>query len=133
MYTQEDINIIEWGTQANEPPVAEHKPLGERYNSDKAPVSMVLEAPHAIEGCAKVLCFGANKYARANWRKGLLVTEIIDSLARHLIAFTAGEDSDQDSGLPHVDHIMCNALFLAEMYHTREDLDDRPIKGEGND
>lgn len=98
---------------------------GERYNDDKAPVSMILEAKHAVEGCAKVLGFGAQKYERANWRKGLSHTEICDSLLRHLSAYLGGEDKDPESGLPHVDHITCNAIFLGEMTRTHPELDDR--------
>lgn len=30
--------------------------------------------------------------------------------------------------MPHVDFIVTNALFLAEMHHTRPDLDDRPVR-----
>lgn len=98
---------------------------GLRDNAGKLPISMVLEARNAIEGVAKVLRFGAKKYARSNWKKGLKVTEIMDSMLRHQLAFLNGEDADPESHLPHTDHIACNALFLAEMMHTRADMDDR--------
>lgn len=106
----------------------DEKPEGVRYNSGKPGISLMLEARHAVEGCARVMDFGAAKYARSNWRRGLPLTKISDSLARHLVAFLAGEDNDPETGLPHVDHIMCNAFFLSENYHTREDMDDRPFK-----
>lgn len=100
--------------------------LGERRNAGKPVLSMVLEARHAWEGAAAVLQFGAKKYARANWRKGLKQTEIADSLARHLMAWAAGETTDPETGLPHVDHVLVNALFLANTARTHPELDDRP-------
>lgn len=99
--------------------------LGKRYNQGKAPMSMVIEARYALEGLSQVLAFGAEKYARGNWHKGLKHTEIADSLLRHLSAYLAGEDNDPESGLPHVDHIQFNAMALAEMYRTHPELDDR--------
>ena len=36
-----------------------------------------------------------------------------------------GEDNDPESGLPHLGHIQCNALFLSWMMEHRPDLDDR--------
>lgn len=104
---------------------------GLRYNEGKAEMSMVLEARAALEGVSRVLTHGRKKYTRGNWRKGLKQTEIVDSLARHMAAFMSGETYDtgpKGSGLPHVDHILCNALFLSEMFHTRSDLDDRVIR-----
>jgi hypothetical protein len=102
--------------------------LGARANKDKPKVSMVFEAKNAILGCASVLTFGCEKYARANWLQGMEHTGLMDSLLRHVAAWQAGEDIDDDSGLPHVDHILCNALFLSEMTHARPDLDDRPLE-----
>jgi hypothetical protein len=100
---------------------------GSRNNNNKAEISMILEARHAMEGISNVLTFGKNKYARGNWRIGLSHTQICDSLLRHLTAYLSGEDTDPESGLLHVDHIACNGFFLSEMTRTRKDLDDRSI------
>lgn len=98
---------------------------GIRYNVKKPRLS--LTPPIAQIEAAKVLTFGATKYSPWNWRKGLSFMEIVDSLERHLAAWKMGEDTDADSKLTHVGHIVCNAMFLAEMALTRPDLDDRPV------
>ncbi|HHZ71315.1 MAG TPA: hypothetical protein EYN67_18085 [Flavobacteriales bacterium] len=98
---------------------------GSRFNDGKAPLSMILEANHALQGCAEVLAFGAKKYARGNWHKGLSHTEICDSLLRHLSAYLSGEDNDPESNLKHVNHVLCNAIFLAQMVVSKPELDDR--------
>ncbi len=78
-----------------------------------------------LEGMVRVLMFGANKYAAHNWRKGLKYSRITNSMQRHLNAFQAGEEVDPESGIPHVHHIMCNALFLAGAVKEHPELDDR--------
>ncbi len=103
--------------------------LGSRYNTGKPELSMILEARHALSGCAKVLSFGKAKYDRGNWRKGLKHTEICDSLLRHMGYYLSGEDIDDESKLHHAYHILCNALFLAEMITTHPELDDRSKEG----
>lgn len=98
---------------------------GARYNEGKTQYTLVMEADAALKGITGVMENGAKKYSRANWKQGLGHVGIMDSMMRHYIAYLNGEDLDPESGLPHVDHIGCNALFLSQMYHTRKDLDDR--------
>jgi hypothetical protein len=65
-----------------------------------------------------------------NWQKGLKTTEICESLLRHTFAYLNGEDNDKESGISHIGHIQCNAMFLAYMHKHRKDLDTRHKKNE---
>jgi hypothetical protein len=98
-------------------------PGGKKYDNDKPPIALV--DPDFIEGVAKVLGFGANKYAAHNWRKGIQYSRLISAAYRHLGAINRGEDIDPESGLPHVYHLGCCIMFLGNMMTTRPDLDDR--------
>ena len=98
---------------------------GLKADTDKVPLDLL--SPLALNGTAKVLGFGAKKYAAHNWRKGLVWSRIIAAILRHTFAFVRGEDLDPESGLPHIDHVACNVMFLQEFYHTRRDLDDRYV------
>lgn len=66
-----------------------------------------------VDDDAKVLTFGARKYAPDNWK---LVENPVeryrDALIRHLTAYMAGEEIDPESGLPHLAHVRVNASFL---------------------
>jgi len=78
----------------------------------------------AIQELAKVLTFGAQKYAVHNWRKGLHKTRLVGAALRHLFAYLGGQDSDPESGLSHAAHAMCCCMFILGL-ENREDLDDR--------
>jgi hypothetical protein len=85
----------------------------ERYNEGKIKWSLV----HfdSIKDLPKVLEFGAKKYSKDNWKKGLDLNEILDSMQRHVSSVIDGEQHDPESTLHHMGHIMCNAMFY--MYH----------------
>ena len=86
-----------------------------KFDQDKARMELLpLPTLHEV---AKVLTFGANKYAAHGW-KGLDNAEerYLGALLRHLTAIQMGEDTDPDSGLPHISHVACNAMFLTHFH-----------------
>lgn len=90
-----------------------------RYNSGKPQLSLIDLS--CLTLCAQVLAFGAEKYSRDNWKKGMKQTAILDSLLRHIAALQNGEVLDSESGLSHIGHIQSNALFLGSK-NNEEDL-----------
>lgn len=96
---------------------------GIKFDGEKP--RMDLLDPLALEGLAKVLTFGAQKYAAHNWRKGIANTRLIAAMLRHLFAIMRGEDLDPESGLPHIDHVGCCWMFLSNNMKVRPEMDDR--------
>lgn len=96
---------------------------GVKNDKDKPRVDLL--DPLALEGIAAVLAFGAKKYAAHNWRGGISYSRLLGAAIRHTFAILRGEDTDPESGLPHVDHLGCSWMFLSNMMKTRPDLDDR--------
>lgn len=96
---------------------------GVKFDGEKPPMAL-LDAEF-LEGVAKVLGFGANKYAANNWRNGIAVSRLVSAAYRHLGAINKGEDVDPESGLPHSYHLGCCVMFLSNMLQNRPDLDDR--------
>jgi uncharacterized HAD superfamily protein len=96
---------------------------GLRFNEGKLRYDLI--HPAAEKGLVQVLTKGSIKYAPRNWEKGMLWSNIISSLKRHLAAFEGGEDFDPETGELHADHIQCNAHFLAAYYRIFPQGDDR--------
>ena len=75
----------------------------------------------SVEAVAKVMTFGAKKYAPNGWKS---VPDAINrynsAMLRHMVAVQKGEVIDPDSGLPHIDHIACNAMFLSYFHNVGE-------------
>lgn len=86
---------------------------------------MDLLPPTALVEIGKVLAFGAQKYGDHNWRHGLAYSRLHAAAMRHITAFTAGEDLDPESGLPHLAHAACCLMMLIDTASDRPDLDDR--------
>lgn len=78
---------------------------------------------------ARVLAFGANKYAAHNWRKGMLWTRLGDAALRHLTAWMDGEDTDPETGESHLAHLRATAGFLLEYQEFGLGEDDRYKRG----
>lgn len=82
----------------------------DRYNDSKPQLSYI--PLDFLSDAARVLEFGSRKYSRNNFRLGMTTNSLLDSLLRHVAALQSGEEIDSESGLPHVAHILCNAIFM---------------------
>jgi hypothetical protein len=86
-----------------------------RYNEGKPQWSLVHYK--SLEPMVRVLEFGCEKYDRDNWKKGMPTNKILESMQRHLAALMDGEQFDSETGISHMGHIQCNAMFYN--YHTK--------------
>ena len=94
---------------------------GLRYNEGKLRWSLM--DYKAMEPMILVLMYGAKKYTVEvdgkvipgdnNWKKGLSLESLQDCMQRHLAAIMNGEEVDPESGLPHIGHLMCNAMMYS--------------------
>lgn len=119
------MSRLDYERKRAEESVKEYENRSDRFNEEKPKLSYNSLGKEANEGQARMWEAGAIKYSRGNWLKGAPYTEIADSLLRHIDKFLAGEDLDNESGLPHVDHIQTNAKMLSQSFHTRPEFDDR--------
>lgn len=99
------------------------KATGIKHDTGKPPMELL--DPDALEGIARVLAFGAKKYAADNWRGGISFRRILGAILRHAFAIVRCRDTDPESGLPAVDHLACEVMFLSYFMKNRPDLDDR--------
>jgi hypothetical protein len=96
---------------------------GIKYDGDKTQWHLL--PFESVEGAVRVLMHGAKKYSAFNWAKGMPYTRVLDATQRHLNAIYQGEDKDPDSDLDHVDHALCELLFLKYYMIHRVGDDDR--------
>lgn len=84
---------------------------GLKYDGGKPRIDLV--TPEFVEGVAKVLTFGAEKYAAWNWAEGIDFSRLYASAQRHLGAWKKGQDFDEESGLSHLYHAACCLMFIS--------------------
>lgn len=101
------------------------KGSGARKSGGKIKFSLI--PLHLLAGTARVLMAGVTKYAAWNWAKGMAWSECFDCTIRHLFKWWyCGEDYDEETGEHHLDHVMCNVLFMRHYAETYKEGDDRP-------
>lgn len=93
---------------------------------DDEKVRMDLLPPELLFGVAKVLEFGANKYAERNWEKGMDWGRIFGALMRHMWAWWKGEKVDPETGYSHLWHAATNIAFLIAYEERKVGKDTRP-------
>lgn len=71
---------------------------------------------------------GAKKYADRNMEKGIPWHSMVDSALRHYTKWRRGDDDE-----PHARAVIWNLLTLLYMVDYKPELNDLPIKENGND
>lgn len=102
------------------------KEYAARFNQGKPRLNYILRFPKVMEAISRIKELGAAKYGDDNWKKGGKPdTEYIDSMLRHLTAFMAGEEIDEDSGCCHLGHAIWNLMALLELNHPDVIIDEK--------
>jgi hypothetical protein len=83
---------------------------GKKFDSGKPMIDLIV--PEFIVGVAKILTMGAQKYGLENWKNNLEYRRIYAAMQRHALAYHTGEHYDKESGLNHMLHVACNAMFI---------------------
>ena len=98
--------------------------VGVKYDSGK--LHMDLISPEAIQALARTATYGidgkpaspefpgkSDPYPVRNWEQGMDWGRVFAALQRHSWAWWSGEDLDQESGFPHIEHALWCAAALA--------------------
>jgi hypothetical protein len=94
--------------------------------SDKIPLHLWPTTASALGSLA--LLDGALKYGRTNYRAvGVRASIYYDALNRHMNSWFEGQDTDADSGLPHLAHALACIAILVDSQAAGKLNDDRVI------
>ena len=83
---------------------------GKKFDTEKPMLDLV--PPEAIYAIGAIMTHGAEKYGRDNWLEGMDWGRVYAAAQRHLLAWSAREDLDGDSSMPHLWHALTNIAFL---------------------
>lgn len=93
--------------------------------ADNSKPQLNLIPSEALTGMAKAFMYGAKKYNRFNFKKGLEYTRLTDAAMRHILQFLDGEEQDVESGEDHISHALASLAMLKYMMANRPEMDDR--------
>lgn len=105
-----------WGEpQQLELPFPDQVDMSKPQKFDEGKPRLSLLPLEVLTSVAQVLEYGANKYSDNNWRSDPDVGSLSkwsSSALRHFLSWIAGEDIDPESKLHHIDHAICQLMFL---------------------
>lgn len=85
--------------------------------------------PKPLDSLARIYGMGAEKYGDDNWKKGYAWSLNFAAMMRHAWAYWSGEDTDPESGLPHLAHAAWHCMALMHFGNDPDKyggFDDRP-------
>lgn len=87
-------------------------------------VKMGLIPPYPLEMLGMLFTWGATKYTKFNWTKGIPWSETLAAIARHKLEIEKGILIDPESGLPHCICIAWHGLVFYEYMRSHPELND---------
>lgn len=107
---------------------------GVKFDEGKVPFHLL--PPEFLFAVAKVLDFGAQKYAERNWEAGMKWSRCFGALMRHMWCWWGGKgptsrnfafgSTDDETKMPHLWHAGCCIAFLITYEERDIGEDDRP-------
>ncbi len=88
----------------------------QNVKADNGKPRISLVPPAIIYDIAKIREYGVNKYGDPeNWRK-VEIERYWDAYLRHTLACLGNlQETDKESGFPHLYHAACNLAFILEL------------------
>lgn len=130
MSTQRDsVDMDPWvetekGSYHRESTLKENPKYIQAQKDDKDPLEYLVWS--VLGADARVHKHGADKYGVCNWRvDAIKASTYVGAIARHLSAWSRGEDLDPDSGLPHLNHIRACCAVVLDSIEAGTLIDDR--------
>jgi len=84
---------------------------GRKFDTDKPQIGLI--PSESIFAVARVMTYGAKKYAKDNW---LHVPDAeqryFDAALRHVLQYNTGNKTDEETGENHLAHAICCLMFL---------------------
>lgn len=102
-----------------------HKQPVEGTKNDTGKPQLSLLTRESLEAEARAFAYGAKKYDKNNYKRGMAWSRVLDAALRHLTAFNAGENIDPESNLCHLDHAKACVAMLVYYYQNQKGTDDR--------
>jgi len=94
----------------------------------KPPLRLV--PPALLLFVSRVMGLGAAKYGPYNWRsKNVRLSIYLEAAMRHILACQDGEETDPESGQPHIAHAAACMGIVLDAKATGNLIDDRPTPG----
>lgn len=86
------------------------------YKHDKGKLQLTLVPFQIIRDIAQTRMFGLMKYGEKDSWKKVSRERYRDAMFRHMLAYLEDPHGvDEESGLPHLYHLVTNAAFLCEL------------------
>lgn len=126
-FSNQDFREMEWKTgpmeyneyikelnDSKESSVDPVKSKGLKHDQGKLLFECLMgELAPVLKGVVRVLTYGAQKYSRSSWKNVPNAQQrYTDAFYRHMNEYHSGSHVDDESGLPHLFHALCNLMFI---------------------